>query len=419
MPGAMETGELLSRLAVALGIGLLVGLERGWRLRDEAEGSRIAGFRTFALSGLLGGAAAALAAATAPVVLGIALAAYAATFAAFHWIDARSGKRSVTSAVAGLLTFVLGALAVLGDQTATIAAAVATTLLLALRQPLHRWLASLEWPEIRAVLILLAMTFLLLPVLPDRPVDPWGALNPREIWMFAILVAAISFAGYVAVRLFGERLGILMAAMAGGIASSTATTLTLARLGRQEPASHLLITAGILAASTVMTVRVGALALVLNPVLLRPLAPALAAMGLVLVLVTLLCLLGPRRSGAAQLQIRNPLDLGMALQLAALIAAVMLATRLLQTPEGEGGILGMAAISGLVDVDALTISMARMSRDDVGPAIAAHAIALAVAVNSISKAGIALWVGGARIGLQVSAATLLALAAGAIILLVF
>lgn len=412
----METGELLSRLAVALGIGLLVGLERGWRLRDEAEGSRIAGFRTFALSGLLGGGAAALTVATAPIVLGIALAAYAATFAAFHWIDARSGKRSVTSVVAGLLTFVLGALAVLGDQTVAIAAAVAMTLLLALRQPLHRWVASLEWPEIRAVLILLAMTFLLLPLLPDRPIDPWAAINPREIWMFAILVAAISFAGYVAVRLFGERLGIMMAAMAGGLASSTATTLTLARLGREKPESHRLVTAGILAASTVMTVRVAVLAMALNPALLAPLAPALAAMGATLVLLTLLLLLGRRRSAGAQLEVRNPLDLGMALQLAALIAAVMLATRLLETPSGEGGILGMAAVSGLVDVDALTISMARLSRDDFGLDTAAHAIALGVAVNSIFKAGIALWVGGGRVGLQVSAATVLGLAAGATLL---
>lgn len=414
----METGELLSRLAVALGIGLMVGLERGWRQREEAEGSRIAGFRTFALSGLLGGAAAALAAATAPVVLAVALAAYAATLAAFHWIDASGDRRSATSVVAGLVTFVLGGLAVLGDQTAAIAAAVAMTLLLALRAPLHRWVASLEWPEIRAVLILLAMTFLLLPLLPDRPVDPWAAINPREIWMFAILVAAISFAGYVAVRLFGERLGILMAAVAGGLASSTATTLTLARLGRQEPGSHLLITAGILAAGIVMTVRVAALAMALNPALLRPLAPALAAMGVVLAVVALLCLLGPRRPGGARLEIRNPLDLWMALQMAALIAAVMLATKLLETPNGEGGILGMAAISGLVDVDALTISMARLSRDGVALATAARAIALAVAVNSIAKAGIALWVGGARVGLQVSAATLLALAAGAAVLLV-
>jgi uncharacterized membrane protein (DUF4010 family) len=413
----MSGVELLSRLAVALGIGLLAGLERGWRLREEAEGSRAAGFRTFALSGLLGGVAGALAAVTAPVVLGFALAAYAAIFAAFHWLEAQAGNRSATSAVAGLLTFLLGALAVLGDQTAAIAGAVAMTLLLALRAPLHRWVASLRWEEIRAVLILLAMTFLLLPLLPDRPVDPWDSINPRDVWLFAILVAAISFVGYVAVRLFGERLGILMAAVAGGIASSTATTLTLARLGRQTPGSHRLIVAGILTASIVMTLRVATLATLLNPTLLPTLAGPLAALGLVLLLGAAVCLADFRRDGSAHLEISNPLDVWMALKMAGLIAVVMAATQLLRYPGGDAGILGVAAISGLVDVDALTISMARLAGHDLEAPMATRAIVMAVAVNSISKAAIAAWVGGLRIGLQVGAATAVALAAAAAALL--
>jgi uncharacterized membrane protein (DUF4010 family) len=279
--------------------------------------------------------------------------------------------------------------------------------------------ASLEWREIRAVLILLAMTFLLLPLLPDRAVDPWDALNPREIWMFAILVAAISFAGYVAMRLFGQRLGILMAAVAGGIASSTATTLTLARLGRAQPQSSRLMAAGILAASTVMTARVALIAGLLNPALLVPLAGPLAAAGLVMVLAAALLLLGGRAEAQADLAIRNPLELSMALQMAALIAVVSLATTLLRTPTGETGVLGVAAISGLVDVDALTISMARQSQGGLAMPAATHAVVLAVAINSVAKAALAFWAGTLRIGLLVSAATLAALAAAAAMLLIF
>ena len=109
-----------------------------------------------------------------------------------------------------------------------IACAVAMTVLLALRDQLHRWVASLTWPEIRAVLILLAMSFLLLPILPNRTIDPWSSINPYEIWLLAILIAGISFSGYMAVRIFGGRLGVVMTAVAGGLASSTATTLAFA-----------------------------------------------------------------------------------------------------------------------------------------------------------------------------------------------
>lgn len=150
---------------------------------------------------LLGGVAGAVTPITGPVVLGFALASFTAVFGAFHWMEAQSARDlSVTSVVAGMLTFMLGAYAVLGDLQIAAACAVAMTVMLALREPLHRWVASLRWEEIRAVLILLAMTFLLLPVIPNRTVDPWNSLNPAEIWLFAIMIAAISFGGYVSIR---------------------------------------------------------------------------------------------------------------------------------------------------------------------------------------------------------------------------
>src|SRR6185312_14060266 len=164
---------------------------------------------------------------------------------------------SVTSVVAGMLTFLLGTMAVTGELLVAVACAVAITILLALRDQLHRWVATLTWPEIRAVLILLAMSFLLLPILPNRTIDPWNSINPYEIWLLAILIAAISFSGYVAVRVFGDQLGLVLTAIAGGLASSTATTLAFARLGRAHPASARLLSAGILLSGVVMMIRVG------------------------------------------------------------------------------------------------------------------------------------------------------------------
>jgi len=278
----MDQFELLTRLAVALAVGLMVGLERGWQTRDDEPGKRVAGVRTFAISGLLGGIAAAVAIKTDAVVLGLMFLGFAAALTTFYWLDATATKNlSVTSLIAGLLTFALGAYAVLGDLPVAVAAAVAMTLLLLLREPLHRWVMSLKWEEIRAILILLAMTFLLLPILPNRTIDPWGALNPYEIWLFAILIAVISFAGYAAVRVFGDRLGVIAAAFAGGLASSTATTLTLARLGGQQKGSARLLAGGILIAGMVMIIRVGVLATLLNPQLLLPLAAPLGAAALV------------------------------------------------------------------------------------------------------------------------------------------
>lgn len=409
--------ELLSRLAVALAIGLLVGLERGWHSREEEEGQRAAGFRTFALSGLLGGVSGAIAASTETIVLGFLFVGYTAAFTVFQWLEARANQDlGATSVVAGMLTFALGAYALIGELRVAVACAVAMAVLLALREPLHRWVASLRREEIRAVLILLAMSFLLLPVLPNRTVDPWDSINPAEIWLLAIMIAAISFGGYVAVRLFGDRLGVVMAAVTGGLASSTATTLTLARLGREKPESDRLIAGGIIIAGVVMVIRVGVVATLLNRALLIPLLLPLAAVAVVLAIAAALLLFRNMRDEHPELKITNPLELGTAIKLAAVIAAVMLAAEAVLDMVGQAGVLVVAAASGVADVDAVTISMARLGGGRMPIELAVQAIALAVGVNSIAKAVMAGWVGGTRVGAYVGAASVLAVLAGAAIL---
>lgn len=414
----MDGLDLLSRLGVALAIGVLIGLERGWKLRGEEEHSRAAGFRTFALTGLMGGVAAALAEATDPLVLGFLFLGYLAVFGGFHWLEAsRKGIFSATSVVAGALTFALGAYAVVGDLLVAVSAAVAMALLLALREPLHRWVASLSWHEIRAVLILLAMTFLLLPVLPNRPIDPWQVLNPYEIWLYAILIAAISFGGYVAVRVLGDRLGVITAAIAGGLASSTATTLALSRMGRENATASRLLSAGVLISGAVMALRVGVVATLLNAALLPLLAPPLLALALGLAVAAGFLMLGNQQSEAPRLAISNPLELGTALRLAAFIAVIILAAELVQRFIGDAGVYVVAAVSGVADVDAITISMAR-ARDGLAPATASTAIAIAAGINTISKAVIAIWAGGRHVGgpVAVGSAAALAVAAAALLL---
>jgi len=408
----MGETELLSRLAASLAIGLLIGLERGWKTRREDDQKRAAGFRTFALSGLLGGISAALAPAFGQIFAGFAFLGFAAAFISFHFLEAREeGRFSVTTVVAGLLTFALGAMAVAGDQRLAAAAAVAVTLLLALRERLHSWIAALTWEEMRAVLILLAMTFLLLPFLPNRTIDPWEAINPYEIWLLAILIAAISFGGYVAMRVFGSRLGLMMTAAAGGLASSTATTVAFARMARQEPEAARLLAAGILVSGFVMVARVAIVALALNPDLLPTLAPALLAGGLILAAGAAAIALGRSEKKNAEIPLGNPLEIGTTLRLALILAIVMLAVGIVQSEIGHAGVIAVAALSGLVDVDAATISIAQLSKGSLGTATAATAILTVTAVNTASKAAIAIFLGGKGVGIPVAIASAGAIAA--------
>ncbi len=410
----MEQEELFRRLAVSLAVGLLVGLERGWQLREEAEGERTAGLRTYALTGLLGGISAATSTVSSPLVLAAALASFTAAFTLFAWQEATAEHNfSVTGVVAAILTFIVGAYAVLGNPLVAVAAAVAMAILLALKGPLHAWLRRLSWMEVRAVLILLAMSFLLLPVLPNRTVDPWDAINPAQIWLLAILIAAVSFTGYVATKIMGDQAGIAVTALAGGVTSSTATTLTLGRLAHEYPQAASLLGGGILIAGATMIVRVVVIAAVLQPALLGELlVPALAG-GLVLLACSAWLMLGQSHSdpGHPALQLRNPFEITSVLKLAALIGIVMVLTKLASVTAGVKALFALAALSGIADVDAITLSMARMAGSTITSSQAADAILIAACVNTIVKAAMATGVAGRRMALIVGLPSCAAVAA--------
>jgi uncharacterized membrane protein (DUF4010 family) len=418
----MDQEELFRRLAVALAIGLLIGLERGWQTREESDHQRTAGLRTFALTGLLGGICGLMSVIASPIVLAAGLLAFTAALLTFSFLEARAEKNfSATGVVAGILTFMLGAYVAVGNQAVAVAAAVAMAILLALREVLHSWVRNLTWPELRSALMLLAMTFLLLPILPDRPIDPWEVINPAEIWLLAIFIAAISFAGYVAVRIFGDRAGIAVAAIAGGLASSTATTISFARLAREHPESTRLLAGGTLLSGATMVARIVVLAGVLKPQLLATLIWPTAAAGAVLLIASGV-LLWSEKNGAAkqsELKIKNPFDLGTVLKLAGLIGVIMLAAKAVTNDVGSAGLYLLAAVSGIADVDALTLSMARFAGGQVGFEQATVAILIAAGVNTVSKAVMATAIGGTGLGIivgGVSAAALAALAVTAVML---
>ncbi|WP_375269035.1 MgtC/SapB family protein [Phenylobacterium sp.] len=406
--------EILGRLLVSLAVGLLIGLERGWRSRDAPEGGRAAGLRTLGLAGLLGGVLAVIGGASGVLLVGFGLLALALVLTVFQVLEARAtGNASATGVVAGLLAFGFGALAVLGDPVLAIAGGVSTTVILAFKQPLHGGVRALSWPELRALLVLLVMTALVLPILPDRTLDPWAALNPRRIWLLAVLIAGVSFVGYFAMRLVGRRGGLMMAALAGGLASSTATTLSFARLVRQQPPLCGWLAAGTLFASGMMGLRVVVVAAAVDRSfavqLLGPMAAFAAASFLAGgVLLTRRPADGVDDPGP---QVGNPVELGAALKFAALIAVLMLLAKLSARWLGRWGVYGLAAVSGLADVDALTLSIAGMSAAELTRPAATLAVLIGVAANTLAKSVIAGLVGTLRHGLLVGIPGLAALLA--------
>jgi len=416
----MSTEELLHRLAAALAIGLLVGTERHWRERQEAPGRRTAGVRTFALTGLLGGVMAVLASSLGQnggaLLLGFGLAALLAAQLPFALREADAENRvSATSLVAALGTYSLGALAVLGDMAVAGAAAVAMTAILASRESLHGLMARITWPELRSALVLLSMTLLVMPMVPDEPIALLGGLNPALIWRFAILLAAISYLGYLAVRLMGPERGLLFSGAAGGLISSTAVTLSNARAAAAGGAA-LVLAAGALMAGAVSCLRtIGIVAFIAPAVVGYLLAPlGIAGLGMALGGFVLV-----RRTGADGAPARapdNPFELSAVLKIALLLAAVVLISRLAAERLGPEAVLAVAAITGLTDVDAVALSVPLLAPATISLEFAAQAVLAAVGVNICAKAAYAIMLGGGRFGAAFAAPSLAAGAAGALAL---
>jgi uncharacterized membrane protein (DUF4010 family) len=390
----MSEVELFQRLGLALAVGLLVGLERGWHERAAAEGSRVAGIRTFALIGFGGGLAALLAGPLIGMAFGLMFAGFAGLMIAAYLGDVRPGDVGATTTVASLVTFLLGAVAVSGDMTVAASGAVVTALLLSAKPVMHRWVERIAYPELAAVLKLLLISVVLLPVLPNRTVDPWDALNPYEIWWMVVLIAGISFCGYVAVRIAGAERGVLLTGLLGGLTSSTATTVSLARLSRRSDGASALLAAGAAAACAMMLPRILLVVGLLNrPLLMLLWLPLGVAAAVAFAGAALLWRRAGGVDGDAAVRVENPFEFWMAVRFGTLLAAIMLLTRLVPAWLGEGGLYLLAAVSGLGDVDAIGLSMARQGGGGVAMGAAAVAVAIAALANTVTKGALAFVIG--------------------------
>jgi uncharacterized membrane protein (DUF4010 family) len=417
--------DILSHFAVALGIGLLIGLERGWKARGQEAGSRAAGFRTFAITGLLGGTVGAIAQAfggasvTGALVLGLGFAAYAVVITIFCLEENRADKSySATTAIAAMLTFALGEYAMVGDLTIAGAAAIAGTIVLAARKQMHGWLRRLTETELRSALVLLAMTFIILPVVPDDPIGPYGGVNPREVWLIAIVLAGVSFLGYAAVKYLGQRHGVLLAAAAGGLVSSTAVTAANAQHAAAGEGTPRILAAGVAVATAISLLRILAISAALNPLLVWVLAPPLIAGAAVTVAYALTSVYWRREKSTRQqaVKFRNPFGLFSVIGFAIFLAAIILLGRALGEGLGAAGAIIGALALGLADVDAVTVSMARLAPQPLSLQDASFAILAAVFSNTLSKMVIGAAIGRGRFALEITLMSTAALVAAGLAL---
>ena len=401
-------------LAVALSIGLLIGTERGWQKRDAGEGNRIAGLRTFGLLGLLGGVGGVLAVEYGVVLAGFMFLGVAVVLATVYAVNLdQHDDIGITSQIAALLTWLLGVVAGTGQLVIAAACGVIMALLLSYKSLLHGWLAELERVELKAGLKLLLISVVMLPLLPNQGFGPWQALNPYQIWWMVVLIAAISFVGYVAMRIGGAKRGVLFTGLAAGLASSTALTLNFARLARAQPQAGKALAAGILLGSGTMFPRMLLVAGIINLELVRSMwLPALAMMLVIYASAWLVLRQSDKVDHDLHESIENPLELRVALLFGLLLTLVMLLGVALREWLGDAGIWPLAAASGIADVDAINLSLAQMSNEDLAASLATGGIILAAAVNTLVKAAMAAAIGGRQLLLHASVPMLLAAVTG-------
>lgn len=382
------SGQIEFKLLAALAIGLLVGIERGWSERDQDEGDRVAGIRTFSIIGLLGGIWAIMADIMNEWVLAVAFLAVSALSIAAYIADVRRDNDvGATTAFTMMLTFALSAWAVIGQPVLALAVTVLVITLLGYKPVLHRWLRVLEEKEIYAGIKLLVISVALLPFLPNQGYGPYDALNPYWVWWMVVLISGISFVGYFAIKLSGDRKGTFLTAVTGGLASSTAVTFSLAQFARVNK-TKLFFMGGVLVASSIMFVRVGIEVFVVNKALLSQLWLPLGLMFIGILIGGYWFLIkggADEDSNDQQIELKNPFQLGLAIRFGLLLALILLLSEAAKEWFGDEGIYVLSVVSGLMDVDAITVSLSRMALNDLRTEAASLGIVLASATNTLVK----------------------------------
>lgn len=387
--------DILITLAIAGVVGLIIGFERGWHEEkgpDAEEDTHSAGIRTFTFAGLLGGTAAVLSATFGPWALVVALLGVVGLAVAGYVVSAlETRQHGFTTELALLVTFSLGAVAGVGLRLEAVAAAVVSALILGMKEEIHAVVRGLDRRELLSTLQLLVVAVVAVPLLPNHGLGPYDAINPRTVGLMALLISLISFVGYFSVRRLGTRVGLLLTAALGGLTSSTAVTVSFSRMAATNRNAAPVLGAGVLLASAVMPPRLLVIVSIINLELLADIIAPIAALALVPAVAGIIMVRLASRPDqeTPEVALSNPLQLGPALAFALILAILFVLVPAVREWLGDMGVVALAALSGLADVDAMAISLARGADTSVISDLAASAIVVAAISNTLVKAGIA------------------------------
>ncbi|WP_424016971.1 MgtC/SapB family protein [Halorientalis pallida] len=399
LPPVESLPTLVLRLGIAFGVGALIGLER----EQSESGGTFAGSRTFPLFALYGALVGAFYPDALPVAIAAIVVPLTVAYGAKVWIE---GDIGLTTLTAALLTVLLGALATHSGRGAVVTIVVggAATALLSAKGDLHRFADRIDDAEQRATVKFVLVVFVVLPVLPDRELDALYGLNPRFVWLMVVFVTGLSFVAYVLSRVVGTERGIALTGILGGFVSSTATTVSMAEQTRDAPDLYQLCAFSTVVAAVVMFPRALVEVAVVNPALLPFVAVPLGAMTAVGAVVAVVVYWRSAVETSVDADIENPFQLRTALFFGALFAAVLLLSDYANAWLGTSGVYATAFVSGLADVDAMTLTLSKLAAEGaVEPEVATTGIVIAAAANTLVKAGLAWIIGTRRLGKLVTA----------------
>lgn len=397
----MDAADLILRFGLAIALGALIGLERQIGHGEEDD---LAGLRTFALYSLWGATAGWLGEEYGAAGFAVPAGAFGALLVTEYWLQGRKGDTGTTTEAAAFAAFVVGVLSWQGEEVTALALAVGVAALLQSKAWLRGVVSRFSEEDLRAVLRFGVLTAVILPLVPNEQMGPFSAINPFQIWLMVVFVAGIGLAGYIALRALGPK-GLAPTGLLGGIVSSTAVTLGFSRMSRRSPEVTDALVAGVLAACGLMYVRVLIeTAVVDRTVAAELVVPLMALFVLVEGVAGFWWWHSTKRQGDSGLQVRNPVTIFGALQFGLIYGVVAFAATVLVDRVSEASLSIVAAVSGVNDVDAITLAAANLVSDGrVSAQAGAKAVLAAVAVNTLVKAGLAIAVGSRRLGLRVAA----------------
>ena len=388
---------LLQNLLISLALGALIGLEREYA-RHKKRAHEYAGIRTYPLIALFGALSAYLGEKVSIFVflVGMVLMGVLITIAYLTINKAEKSYVGATSEVAGFLTFFIGALCYYGEISFAAILAVTVTIILYARSILHRFAERITSHELSDTLKFAVIAFVILPFLPNKGYGPHEIFNPFVIWLMVVFISGISFAGYVLMKWFGEK-GIELAAILGGLVSSTAVTSSFAARSKKQTKIYRALVLGVILANAIMFIRILIEVFVLNRSLFSKMILPLSILALIS-LVFSYFLWQKTKNVKGKIDLGSPFTLGPALKFGIFFAVILALVKLADVYLSSKGVYLVSLISGFADVDAITVSLSNLAGSSITEEVARNGIIIAALTNVAVKGGIAFWFGGKKFG---------------------